>query len=228
MTATDRQDGDGLRIALEPFAKIADDYEASEQRRIRTHTDEEREPGAKLPDSHMVSIALGDCRNARFALDALPTRDGAEGAGRDAGIAEAIFDIEGGEPPPRVASAPPQPAPDAVRSADEPTLEMIAAAAEFHANGCWNASDESIFGGIYKAMRAAAPVPPADGAAPSMGQLRKVIYDEWGSHLCYRNSTTAERVCALGHCRCEDIARAILANFNVLPSTTGAAEEKPK
>lgn len=65
---------DELREALKPFAKIAEDYEASEQRRIRTHTD--------LPDSHRVSIALGDCRNARLALD----------------------------------SAPPQPAPDAMRT----------------------------------------------------------------------------------------------------------------
>jgi hypothetical protein len=72
-----RPDRDALRIALEPFAKLADDYEASEQRRIRTYADEGRAPGAKLPDSHRVSISLGDCRNAKLAMS-IPARDAAE------------------------------------------------------------------------------------------------------------------------------------------------------
>lgn len=39
----------------------------------------------------------------------------------------------------------------------EPTPAMIEAAADFHANGKWDVSDDSVFGGIYKAMLENAP-----------------------------------------------------------------------
>jgi hypothetical protein len=39
----------------------------------------------------------------------------------------------------------------------EPTPEMIDAASEFHCNGIWYVDDVSLFGGLYKAMIAAAP-----------------------------------------------------------------------
>lgn len=45
----------------------------------------------------------------------------------------------------------------------EPTPAMINAASEFHADGCWNASDASVFGGIYRAMiTASASLPHED------------------------------------------------------------------
>lgn len=40
----------------------------------------------------------------------------------------------------------------AIEAMREPTPSMIDAAGDFHANGEWNASDESCFGGIYSAM----------------------------------------------------------------------------
>jgi hypothetical protein len=79
---TDNPPADAMREALEPFAKIADDYDAAEQRRIRTHTDEGRAPGAPLADYHRVSIALGDCRNARLALALFAEMD-RDGPGTD-------------------------------------------------------------------------------------------------------------------------------------------------
>lgn len=58
--------------------------------------------------------------------------------------------------------------------------------------------------------------PPARSV--SMDDLVKTISDEWGSHLCFRDSF-GQRSCGQDHkgvgCRCFDIANAIAANFNV-------------
>ncbi len=58
-----------LEGALRPFAEIADDYKAAEAKRAQHHADEGRKL-APLPDHHRVSIAIGDCREARAALTA--------------------------------------------------------------------------------------------------------------------------------------------------------------
>jgi hypothetical protein len=56
-----------LRAALAPFAKIAADYEASDQQSQQHHRDEGRTWKSRC-DGHRVSIALGDCRRAAVAL----------------------------------------------------------------------------------------------------------------------------------------------------------------
>jgi hypothetical protein len=75
-------------------------------------------------------------------------------------------------------------------------------------------------------------VPPHDRAPPQQGQpltgpagfteLRKIVSDEWGSHLCYRHpdglrscSADGEYAYMAAHCRCGDIAKAILERYDV-------------
>jgi hypothetical protein len=60
-----------LREALEPFARLARDYAASDEIRARQHRDE-RGSTYVYPatnDYHHASVTLGDCRNARLALE---------------------------------------------------------------------------------------------------------------------------------------------------------------
>jgi hypothetical protein len=61
-----------------PFARVADNYEASIERANRALLDEAKVHGRSppedhllkqpLPDSHRVSVSIGDCRRARAAL----------------------------------------------------------------------------------------------------------------------------------------------------------------
>lgn len=67
-----------VREALEPFAKIADDYDAAHQRRVKFCAVDNSTPGHPMPDSHRVSIAIGDCRKARVALALPQSKDAGE------------------------------------------------------------------------------------------------------------------------------------------------------
>lgn len=78
LDVVDAQRGAGvhqaLRDALEPFAHTADVYEASIEGANRAILDEVRCAGTEyvlkepLPDTHRVSVTMGDCRRARAAL----------------------------------------------------------------------------------------------------------------------------------------------------------------
>lgn len=54
--------------ALQPFAKLADSYDAADAQRAKHFADEGRSPGEPKSGDHRVSIALGECRAARAAL----------------------------------------------------------------------------------------------------------------------------------------------------------------
>jgi hypothetical protein len=62
---------DKVREALEPFAKIADQYDAADQRRLSDYRDEGRPAGPPHADYHRVSVELGECRRALEALASL-------------------------------------------------------------------------------------------------------------------------------------------------------------
>lgn len=52
---------------------------------------------------------------------------------------------------------------------------------------------------------------------PTVDHLRDTISSEWGSHLCYRDEVS-HRICDEDkHCRCVDIARAIVATHGSKP-----------
>lgn len=60
---------------------------------------------------------------------------------------------------------------------------------------------------------------------PTIDQVRQTIADEWGSHLCYRDSF-GTRSCSQGTsgllaCRCNDIAHAILSTYTVTSTECG-------
>lgn len=74
-----------LREAAQPFAELVAKYEAAETQRRQHHKDEGRPAGPPLPDSHMVSAPLGDCRTLARALSALPVPDDETKRLRDGG-----------------------------------------------------------------------------------------------------------------------------------------------
>jgi hypothetical protein len=206
-----RQDGDGLLAAFKPFA----DFMAGG---MFDKLSDETRLTAGSPIARR-QLTIGDLRKLAEAVATSQSRGAAEGAGADR---VRVWDENRGAY--FLQDVPPQPAHGAMRA-----FEMLIAQLIVRNDGVGPAvfvREQTLPASVYNAALDAisAPIPPADEARVSMGELRKVISDEWGSHLCYRNSTTAERVCALGHCRCEDIARAILANF-ALSSATGAAAD---
>jgi len=55
-------------------------------------------------------------------------------------------------------------------------------------------------------------------AEPKIDEIRKKVADEWGSHLCYHDKTTFRRNCDPPvHCRCYDIAVAIMTHYELKP-----------
>lgn len=156
-------------------------------------------------------------RIAKQWFKSLPTRDAAEGACQP--YVDPDFDRAGNRRYWEQQAAPPKPAPD-VREA---LRERIGGYIDAIRLG---ATNEGVTNAIMRDVdRLSASVPLADRATGvSIEQLKKNISDEWGSHLCYRNSTTTERFCAPEHCRCADIARAILASYSLSPPCAGAAE----
>jgi len=58
-----------LKDALAPFAKVAVEYEAAFVQQQKIYKDEGRTPPG-WPDSHRVSVLLGDCRKAYLAVTA--------------------------------------------------------------------------------------------------------------------------------------------------------------
>ena len=59
-----------LESALQPFALLAEQYDAADQKRAQNYKDEGRAPGPGTSDGHRISIGLGDCRKARNVLRA--------------------------------------------------------------------------------------------------------------------------------------------------------------
>lgn len=57
-----------MREALEPFAKVADDYQAAYEMRLRHYGDEGHKAGPPYSDHYQISVSLGDCRKAKAAL----------------------------------------------------------------------------------------------------------------------------------------------------------------
>lgn len=93
-----------------------------------------------------------------------------------------------------------------------------------------------------KTIRAALSVAPAEGVSSSVDKLRRIIADEWGSHVCYHDSWS-RRSCRKDNktgvdnehlgCRCEDIAKAIVARQSPAvgseePRQPGSRPETPK
>lgn len=58
--------------ALEPFAAMAEVYDAAERKRDKHYSDEGRSPGPAPSDAHRISVMLGECRKARAALGSKP------------------------------------------------------------------------------------------------------------------------------------------------------------
>jgi hypothetical protein len=60
---------------------------------------------------------------------------------------------------------------------------------------------------------------PAAPLGREVDAVRQTIADEWGSHLCYQDAPTAKRTCDHDkHCRCADIARAVISQHALLPN----------
>lgn len=57
--------------------------------------------------------------------------------------------------------------------------------------------------------------------------VRQVIAAEWGSAICYREPVYSGRTCDTDkHCRCADIARAVMGDFDVRLKTTPHTTER--
>lgn len=63
-----RAEVERLQAALQPFATLAEQYEAANKRRDQHYRDERGSGCPPTADHHRVSVALGDCRKARAAL----------------------------------------------------------------------------------------------------------------------------------------------------------------
>jgi hypothetical protein len=72
---------------------------------------------------------------------------------------------------------------------------------------------------IDAACAALALLPAAPDRGPLREAIRETIADEWGSHLCYTSDGFGNRICDKDkHCRCADIARAVVSQHAIPPA----------
>jgi hypothetical protein len=253
MTQPERQDGDGLRKLAKrcrgQAANIGHNDRSINPVGLLLDVADALEKIAATPSS--LNSAEGADENiirrnyaASAVLACISEADGLACAGGSAKDVADVLRERFSDAPPKPAPLCPKPpctaypecgcqmpAPDAMREALKQARDEIVLAIAFLGRDVETERQprtvRQLIERLAKVDKAAiaalsAPVPSPDGAG-EIERLKKIISDEWGSHLCYRNSTTTERVCTIGHCRCADIARAILANFALSPAT-GAAE----